>query len=432
MSWKDIYQSKLCTAAEAIKRGLKSGDHIVLGHCVAAPEELMKALYEAREEYTDLKSFQMLYFGTPYHLRPEMRPHLTVYLNYLDAHSRRAYAEHQGEFMPCHFHEVPELFRSGIYPVDVALVQLSRPNEEGYCSFGLSNDYTRTAAELAPVVLAEVNPQMPFLGGDNLIHVSELDAIVEVDYALPAVPPAPIGEEERAIGRYCAELIEDGSTLQLGIGGIPNAVLQSLEGRRDLGIHTEMFTDGVMHLMRNGQINGSRKSIHVGKVVSTLIMGSQELYDFLHNHPDVEMYPVSYTNDPFVIGQNSKMVSINSCIEMDLTGQAASESIGLRQFSGTGGQVDFLRGAKRSAGGVSILAFPSTAQDGKVSRIVPHLTEGANITAGRNEVDYVATEYGRVRLRGKSLRERAEALCSIAHPKFRPMLEEAIKSRWGS
>lgn len=429
--WREYYGTKLRSAREAIRQGVRDGDHLVLGHCAATPESLVEALYEERHHYRDLKSFQMMYLTEPYHLRPEMGKHLRAYINFLDKHSRVAYQEKRADFVPCHFHEVPEMLRSGMYPVDVALVQLSRPNEEGYCSFGISNDYTKTAAEVAPCVIAEVNSQMPFIGGDNLIHVSELDYIVEVDRPILAVPPAPIGEAELAIGRHCAALVEDGATLQLGIGAIPDAVLQCLGDRQDLGIHTEMFTDGVMHMMRSGHINGKRKTLHKGKVVSTLIMGSSELYRFLDNNPDIEMYPVSHTNDPFVISQNDRMVSINSCIEMDLTGQAASESIGLKQFSGTGGQVDFLRGAKRSRGGVSILAFRSTAQGDTISRIVPALEAGANITAGRNDVDYVATEYGCVRLRGKSLRERAWALCSIAHPKFRAELEAYARQRFG-
>lgn len=429
--WQENYKSKLVSASEAIARGVKSGNYLVLGHSVATPDRLMQALYNQRGEYSDLKTFQMLYFTDPYHLRPEMRPHLKAYCNFLDKNSRPAYQQGEAEFLPCHFHEVPELFRSGLYPVDVALVHLSRPNSEGYCSFGLSCDYTKPAAEVAPIVIAEVNAQMPFIGGDNLIHVSELDYIVEVDYPVLAIPPAPIGDDELTIGRHCATLIKDGATLQLGIGAIPDAVLRALGNHKDLGIHTEMFTDGVMHMMRSGHINGSRKTLHPGKVVSSIIMGSEELYDFVNNNPAIEMYPVSYTNNPDVVGQNENMVSINSCLEMDLTGQAASEAIGMRQFSGTGGQVDFLRGAKRSKGGISILAFLSTAQQGTCSRIVPCLASGANITAGRNEVDYVVTEYGAVRLRGKSLRERAEALISIAHPKFRPELEEAYKARFG-
>lgn len=429
-NWQTIYSERLVTSHEAVRKGIKSGDHLVLGHCAATPDSIMEALYELRNEYSGLKSFQMLYFGEPYHLRPEMAPHLKPYVNFMDRGSRRAVSEYQAEYLPCHFHEVPGLFTSGLYPVDVAIIHISRPNAEGYCSFGISNDYTKVAAETAPIVLAEVNSQMPFIGGDNLIHISKLNYIVEVDRPLKAVPPPPVGEAERRIGAYCAELIKDGDTLQLGIGAIPDAVLQCLGDRRDLGIHTEMFTDGVMHMIRSGQITGRCKSLHPNKVVTTLIMGSQELYSFLDHNEQIEAYPVSYTNDPYVIGQNDNLISINSCIEMDLTGQAASEAIGTLQISGTGGQVDFLRGAKRSRGGASILAFRSTAQGDTISRIVPTLPEGANVTAGRNEVDYVVTEYGRVRLRGLSLRERAEALCSIAHPKFRPMLEEAIRERF--
>lgn len=430
-NWQSLYEARKRSASEAVRLGIKSGDSLVLGHCAATPDAVMEALYLQRASYRDLRTFHMLYFGEAYHLRPEMSAHLKPYTNFVDKGSRAAVARAQAEFIPCHFHEVPALFTEGIYRVDVAIVQVSRPNSDGYCSFGISNDYTKTAADCARVVIAEVNAQMPFIGGDNLIHVSRIDHIVEVDRALASVPAPKVGEEEQRIGAYCAELVKDGDTLQLGIGAIPDAVLMCLGDRRDLGIHTEMFTDGVMHMMRSGHINGSRKTLHPNKVITTLIMGSQELYKFLDHNESIEAYPVSYTNDPYIVGQNDNLVSINSCIEVDLTGQVASESIGLTQFSGTGGQVDFLRGAKRSRGGRSILAFRSTAQGDTVSRIVPMLSEGANVTDGRNEVDYMVTEFGRVRLRGLSLRERAKALCSIAHPKFRPMLEEAIAARWG-
>lgn len=428
--WKAIYAQRLTTPEQAVERGITSGDKIVLGHAAAAPDSIVKALYDMRERYKDLRTFHLLYLGEPWHLRPEMHAHLKPYVNFLDKNSRTAYREYRTDFVPCHFHEVPNLLTSGLYPVDVAIVQLSRPNEEGYCSFGISNDYTKTAAEQARVVIAEINEKMPTLGGDNFIHVSKLDYIVEVDRPLIALPAAAIGEVEQTIARYCAELVKDGDTLQLGIGAIPDAVLHQLTDRKDLGIHTEMFTDGVMHLMRQGQINGSRKTLHPGKVVTTFIMGSQELYDYIDGNDMVELYPVNHTNDPYVVGQNDNLVSINSCLEIDLTGQVASEAIGQNQFSGTGGQVDFLRGARRSKGGRSILAFRSTAQNDTISRIVPAFVEGANVTAGRNEVDYIITEYGRVRLSGLSLRERAEALASIAHPKFRPMLEEAIRKRF--
>lgn len=430
-NWYTTYSERCVSAQEAVERGIKSGDRLVLGHCIATPDAVMEALYNLRERYKGLTTFHMLYFGEPYHLRPEMGKHLHPYTNFVDKHSRSAVESGRAEFIPCHFHEVPAMFTNGLYPVDVAIVQVSRPNSQGYCSFGVSNDYTKPAAHAAKCVIAEVNSQMPFIGGDNLIHVSELDYIVEVNRPLVAISPAPIGDEERQIGAYCAELIKDGSTLQLGIGAIPDAVLQCLGDRRDLGIHTEMFTDGVMHMLRSGHINGSRKTLHPGKVVTTLIMGSQELYEYIDGNELIEVYPVSYTNDPYLMGQNDNLISINSCLEIDLTGQVASETIGLRQFSGTGGQVDFLRGARRSRGGCSILAFRSTAQDGQTSRIVPHLGEGTNVTASRNDVDYIVTEYGRVRLRGLSLAERAWALCSIAHPKFRPMLEEATHKRFG-
>lgn len=428
--WKQIYQDRLTTAQEAVRQSINSGTYVVFGHAVAAPESISRAIYEQRERLEDVRIFHMLYFGEAWHLRPEMQGHVIPVINFLDKASRVSYADRRAEFLPCHFHEVPDLFRLGLYPVEVAAIQLSRPNAEGYCSFGVSNDYTKASTEAARVVIAEVNQQMPFIGGDNLIHVSELDYIVEVDRPLPAFPPAPIGEVEQRIAKHCATLISDGATLQLGIGAIPDAVLQCLEDRKDLGIHTEMFTDGVMHMMRSGQITGQKKTKDIGKVVSTLIMGSKELYDFLDGNESIAMHPVNYTNDPYVIGQQDNLISINSCIEIDLTGQVASETIGLQQFSGTGGQVDFIRGAKRSKGGCAILAFASTAQGGKISRIVPMLSAGTQVTTGRNEVDYVVTEYGCVRLRGLTLRERAEALMSIAHPDFHPMLQAAIEERF--
>ncbi|MDO4707105.1 MAG: acetyl-CoA hydrolase/transferase C-terminal domain-containing protein [Porphyromonadaceae bacterium] len=428
--WQLIYRERCTTALEAVRRGIDRGQHLVFGHAAAAPTTIAEAMFELRDELSDLKIFHMIYMGEPWHLRPEMAGCVQPMLNFLDKGSRVAYRECRADFIPCHFHELPDLFVLGLYPVDVAIVQLSLPNAEGYCSFGVSNDYTKAAAEHASVIIAEVNDRMPFIGGDNLIHVSQLDYIVEVSKPLPAVPAAPIGDIERQIAAHCAPLIRDGDTLQLGIGAIPDAVLQSLHGRKDLGIHTEMFTDGVMHLIRSGQINGKRKTLHPGKVVTTLVMGSEELYEFLDHNEMIEMYPVSYTNDPYIIAQNDRLISINSCLEIDLTGQVASEAIGLNQFSGTGGQVDFLRGAKRSKGGLSILAMRSTAQGDTISRIVPVLSEGANVTAGRNEVDYIVTEHGCVRLRGLSLRHRAEALVSIAHPQFRPMLQDAIGRRF--
>ena len=429
-SWQEHLAHHTTTALEAVQTAVKSGDFVVLGHAVATPSSLSQALFDDRERLTDVKVFHMLYFAEPWHLRPEMKGHVQPILNFLDKNSRPAYQDKRVDFLPCHFHELPSCFTNGIYPVDVAMISVSEPNDEGYCSFGVSCDYTKPAAEAARIVIAEINKQMPFIGGDNLIHVTKLDYIVPVDRPLVELPPPPIGEIEQRIGELCAELIHDGDTLQIGIGAIPDAVLQSLKGRKDLGIHTEMFTDGVMHMLQSGNVTGAQKTLHRGKVVSSIIMGSKALYDFVDKNDMIEMYPVDHINDPYVVGQNDHMVSINSCLEIDLYGQVASEAIGLSQFSGTGGQVDYLRGVKRSRGGRSILAFTSTAKAGTCSRIVPVLPLGATVTSGRNDVDYIATEYGVVRLRGLTLRERALALTSIAHPDFRPGLMSAIRERF--
>ena len=430
-TWQEHIARHTTTALEAVRSAVKSGDFLVFGHAVAAPGSLSKALYDDRERLTDVKAFHMLYFAEPWHLRPEMVGHVHPVLNFLDKNSRPAYLDKRVDYLPCHFHELPDFFRNGIYPVDVALISVSEPNEEGYCSFGVSCDYTKPAAEAARIVIAEINKQMPFIGGDNLIHVTKLDYIVPVDRPLVELPLAPIGPVEQRIGELCAELIYDGDTLQIGIGAIPDAVLQSLRERKDLGLHTEMFTDGVMHMINSGNVTGEKKTLHPRKVVSSIIMGTKALYDFVNKNDMIEMYPVDHTNDPYMVGQNDNMVSINSCLEIDLYGQVASEAIGLNQYSGTGGQVDYLRGAKRSRGGRSILAFTSTAKNGTCSRIVPVLPSGATVTSGRNEVDYIATEYGVVRLRGLTLRERALALTSIAHPDFRPGLMEVIRERFG-
>ena len=271
---------------------------------------------------------------------------------------------------------------------------------------------------------------MPYIGGDNLIHLSKLDCIVEADYPLYTIAPPRITEVEEAIGRNCATLIEDGATLQLGIGAIPDAVLLFLKDKKNLGIHSEMFSDGVLELVKNGVINGKAKTLHPNKMVATFLMGTQALYDFVNHNPDVEMYPSDYVNDPRVIAQNDRMISINSCLSVDLAGQVSSESIGLQQISGTGGQVDYVRGSMWSRGGKSIMAMPSTAKNGTTSRIVATLTEGTTVTTSRNDVDYVVTEYGVARLRGKSLRERAKALIKIAHPDFREELEAFYQQRF--
>lgn len=420
---------KTVTADEAI-RAIKSGDHVVFSHAAGAPQEIHRALVRHKEDYSGVEIFHLICLGSGDYMAPEMEGHFRHCAAFVGANSRRAVAEDRADFIPCFFFEVPGFFRRKLWPVDVAVIHVSPPDLMGNCSFGVSCDYTKPAAEAARIVIAEMNDQMPYIGGDNFIHVSQIDYIVPCSNPLPEVPPAKTGAVEEAIGRYCAELVEDGSTLQLGIGAIPDAVLKCLSDKKDLGLHTEMFADGAIDLIERGVINGSRKTLHPGKHVATFLMGSRRFYDFVNNNPDVEMRPVDYVNNPCVIMKNEKMVSINSCIEVDLMGQVTSECIGLTQFSGTGGQVDYVRGAALADGGKSILAMPSTAAKGTVSRIMPYLSHGAAVTTPRDDVDYIVTEYGIAHLKGKTLKERARLLINIAHPNFRDNLEEEFRKRF--
>jgi len=327
----------------------------------------------------------------------------------------------RGSFTPCFFSEVPRLFKRGILPVDVMLLQVTPPDEQGFCSYGLSGDYTQAATEAARIVIAQMNSNLPHTGGIK-IHVDALTCIVKCDSPIVELPPPEITDVELRIGEHIASLVPDGATLQLGIGGIPAAALVSLTKKKDLGIHSEMFSDGVVDLAEAGVITNRKKTINRGKFIVTFLMGTGKLYRFVHNNPAVELHPVDYVNDPCVIGQHENMVSINSAIQVDLTGEVNAEMIGRVQFSGVGGQVDFVRGAGRSMGGKSIIALPSTAAGGKISRIVCDLDPGACVTTSRNDVHYVITEFGIADLRGKTLEQRAEALIAIAHPDFREML----------
>lgn len=430
MNWTERYSNKTCTAQEAIKQ-IQNGQRVVFSHAAATPQEVAHALAQNAANYKNVEIFHMLCLGPGEYMAPEAAGHLKHITNFVGANSRVAVEENRADFYPIYFHQIPHLMRSGELHVDVAVIHVSEPNEEGYCSFGISSDYTKPAAECASVVIAEVNKQMPFIGGDNLIHMSKIDCAIPVDYPLYTLPAPQIGEVERSIGLHCADLIPDGATLQLGIGAIPDAVLLFLKDKKDLGIHTEMFSDGVVELVEAGVINGRGKTLHPGKMVATFLMGSPRLYDFVNNNPSVELYPVDYVNNPAVIAQNENMISINSCIEVDLMGQVVSESIGDKQFSGVGGQVDYVRGATMAEGGKSIIAIPATARKGKASRIVAHLTEGAAVTTSRNDVDYIVTEFGVAHLRGKSLRERAKALISIAHPDFRDELLQFYHQKFG-
>jgi 4-hydroxybutyrate CoA-transferase len=427
--WKKIYDGKLTSANEAIK-AIESGHRVVIGHACSEPTAVVNAMVENKERFENVEIVHMLAMGKSEYVYPEMSKHFKHNALFVGGSTRPAVQENRADFTPCFFYEIPRLFKEGTMPVDVALIQVSQPDKHGYCSFGLSNDYTKAAAETAKIVIAEVNDKMPRIMGDNFIHISEMTHIVESSREVIELGLPKIGDVEKMIGKNCASLIEDGSTLQLGIGAIPDAVLLFLKDKKDLGIHSEMFSDGVVELVEAGVITNKKKAIHKGKMVATFLMGSKRLYDFVHNNPSVELYPVDYVNDPVVIAQNSKMVSINSCLQVDLMGQVSSESIGLKQYSGTGGQVDYIRGASMAKGGKSIIAMPSTASKGKLSRIVPFIQEGTTVTTSRNDVHYVVTEYGIADLRGKTLKDRARQLIEIAHPDFRPSLQEEWERRF--
>jgi 4-hydroxybutyrate CoA-transferase len=429
MSWHIQYEAKKVSAEEAAKK-VPSGARVVLGHAAASPVDVVRAMTDHKENYQDVEIVHMLSLGKGEYMQEGMEPHFRHNALFVGGNSRKAVGRGQADYTPCFFNEVPKLFKEGILPVDVAIIQVSSPDHHGYCSYGLSCDYTKPATDCAKIVIAEVNAQMPRVHGDNYIHISEIDYIVETSNALHEIPKAVIGDVEKAIGENCAKLIEDGSTLQLGIGAIPDAVLLFLNDKKDLGIHTEMFSDGVLSLVKSGVINNSKKSLHKGKMISTFLMGSKDLYEFVDNNPMVELYPVDYVNHPAVIMQNDNLVSINSCIQVDFMGQVVSESIGLAQFSGVGGQVDYVRGASMAKNGKSIIAMPSTASGGKVSRITPFVTEGSAVTTSRNDVHYVVTEYGIANLKGKTLRQRAQALIQISHPDFRLELEKAFEERF--
>lgn len=431
MKWQDIYKEKIVTAKEAAEKIL-SGDRVVIGHAVGEPKLVIDSMVENKENYGDVEIVHMVGMGKGGYAKEEMTHHFRHNSFFAGASTREAINSGRGDFTPCFFSEIPRLFREEYLKVDVAIIQVSEPDEHGFCSYGVSNDYTKVAAECADRIIAEVNKNMPRVLGDNFIHIRDIDYVIEADYPVMELKKGKIGEVENEIGKNCAAIIEDGSTLQLGIGAIPDAVLLNLKDKKDLGIHSEMISDGVVELVEAGVINNKNKTIHKNKIVATFLMGTKRLYDFANNNPMIDMYSVDYVNDPCVISQNEKMISINSCIQIDLMGQIASESIGLNQFSGVGGQVDFIRGANRSKGGKSIIALPSTASGGKISRIVPFLDNGATVTTSRADVHYVVTEYGIAELRGKTLKERARALINIAHPKFRGDLIKEWERRFNS
>lgn len=428
MSWRTYYQNHKVSAKEAVKQ-IKSGDVVSVGHAVSEPTHIIDALVADAGRLQNVELLHMILMGKGTYLSEEMKGHLHHNSLFVGGAVRKAVEAGQADFTPCYFHQIPNLLRQTLKP-NVAIIMVSPPDEEGYCSLGVSVDYTMEGASLAHAIIAQVNDKMPRCHGDCFLHVTDFAAIVEHNQPLIELPPPVIGQTESAIGKNCASLIGDGDCLQLGIGALPDAVLQCLTDKNDLGLHTEMFSDGAVELIRNGNINGRRKNLHNGKHVATFLMGTQKLYDFVNDNPSVYMAPVDYVNDPRVIGQNDNMVSINSCVQIDLTGQVCSESVGLRQISAVGGQVDFIRGAALSNGGKSIIAISSTAAGDKVSKIVPVLDPGAAVTTNRMDVEYLVTEFGIANLKGKSLRQRAKALIEVAHPKFRGELIEEYERRF--
>jgi len=426
-AWEKTYHQRIVTADEALM-AIESGQRIFMtGNC-SMPETLVQALARRAYELTDLELVHVLTVGDAPYMAPDMEGHIRTNVLFIGPNMRQAINEGRADFTPVFLSEIPDLFRKGApLAVDVALVQVSPPDEHGFCSFGVEVGITKPAAEAAHIVIAEVNECMPRTLGDSFIHTSKLDYIVPVDRPLVALPQGETSELQLRIGEQVAELIPDGATLQMGIGGIPDGVLRALYDKKDLGVHTEMFSDGVIDLVEAGVITNERKTLHRGKIVAGFLLGTRRLYEFVDNNPIVEMHPTGYVNDPFVISQNDRMAAINSAIEVDLTGQVCADSIGHHFYSGVGGQIDFIRGAARSRGGVPIIALPSAAKGDKLSRIVSELKPGAGVTTTRNDIHYVVTEYGIADLYGKNIRQRAQALIAIAHPKFRDELRKAAR-----
>lgn len=426
MSWKSIYQSRVVTADEAIKV-IRSGNRLFLTGNVSVPKVLLAALVRRASELTDVEICQALTIGPADFVAPEMQGHLRVNTMFISPNVRPAVQNGRADFTPVLLSEFPLLFKNKVLPVDVAMIHVSPPDEHGFCSLGVEVGLTKSPAESAKIIIAEVNEQMPRTLGDSFIHVSRLNYVVPVNYPIPEMAMAEEGNDETVekLAGHIAELIPDGATMQMGIGAIPDAVLKYLFNKKDLGIHSELFSDGVIDLVEAGVLTNARKSLHPGKIVAGFILGTKRLYDWVDDNPLLELHRTEYINDPYVIAQNDRMVAINSAIEVDLTGQVCADSIGPKLYSGVGGQLDFVYGASRSKGGVPIIAMPSTStmRDGTmISKITAMLKMGAGVVTTRNHVRYIVTEYGVAELYGKTIRQRAMALINIAHPQFRDEL----------
>ncbi|MFO0973598.1 MAG: GNAT family N-acetyltransferase [Phycisphaerae bacterium] len=408
---------------------VRRGEHIHLSDGSATPLGIVPHLVADELPIGDNEIVHLLTLGDAPYVRPEFATKFRHNALFIGANVREAVADGRADYTPVFLSEIPRLVRERRIPIDVTILSMTPPDVYGYCTLGTHVGIARAAIEVARCVIGQINPRMPRTFGDTLVHVDQVHAFVECEHELPELKPPPPRSETDAIARYIAELVPDGAMLQMGIGGIPDAVLQHLANHNDLGVHTEMFSDGVIELARRGVINGRRNRRHPGKIVSSFTMGSRQLYDFVDNNPMIELYAVDYVNDPFVVAQHDDMIAINTALEVDLTGQVCSDSIGTSFYSGIGGQVDFIRGAARARRGKPIIALPSTARDGTVSRIVPRLDDGAGVVTTRGDVHYVVTEWGIADLHGRNVRERAMALISVAHPKFRPWLLAEAKQR---
>ncbi len=431
MDLEKIMATRVVTAGEAVQH-IQSGQRVFLtGNC-STPQKVLAALVQHASNLQDVEICQALTIGPADYVDPQMEGHLRVNTMFISANVRKAVQEGRADFTPVLLSEFPLLFKNKILPIDVALVHVSPPDEHGFCSFGIETGLTKSPAESAKIIIAEVNQQMPRTLGDSFIHVSRLNYIVPVDYPLAemAMGGVEAGPDVERIASFIADLIPDGATMQMGIGAIPDAVLKYLFHKKDLGVHTELFSDGVIDLVDAGVLTNAHKTLHPGKMVAGFLIGTHRLYRWADDNPLIELHPTEYVNDPFVIAQNDRQVAINSAIEVDVTGQVCADSIGPKLYSGVGGQLDFIYGASRSKGGVPIIALPSVVnlRDGSVvSRIVCMLKQGAGVVTSRNHVRYVVTEYGVADLYGKSIRQRAMALIQVAHPDFRDELAYQAK-----
>ena len=429
MNWVDIYRRRVTTADRAVT-DIRSGDRVWVHPGCNTPVRLIEAMVARAPELQNVEVAHILTVAKAPYVAPGMEGHFRHRALFMGGNVREAVNAGRADFVPIHLHEIPKLITSGLMPIDVALVHLSPPDEHGFCSFGVGVDATKAAVESARTTIALVNQQMPRTLGDSFVHISKLGHVVEVDEPVLELAMAPeISEVARRIGRNVASLIPDGATLQMGIGEIPDAVLIYLKDKKHLGVHTEMFSDGLVGLFEAGVVTNERKTLHRGKIVTSFVLGTRRAFSFVDNNPFMEFHPNEYVNDPFIVAQNDNMVAINSALSVDLTGQVCADSIGTSVYSGFGGQLDFIRGAGRSKGGVPIIALPSTAKGGTISRIADTLLPGSGVVTTRADVHFVVTEHGIANLHGRSLRERARQLIDIAHPDFREPLERAAAAR---